>query len=394
MAVNFARSWANRPPLTNVTLTATNLAAIPDDGLRVLVTGSGVPTDLSSIHTLPSTGPHADTPTPMLPLVDFGYGTNSTGFNLTNKGALIQRDGVTFASQINLAAQAGASFAVMYNYVTNTDPNGAPGGDQLLPMGGTDYAPIPAVFIGHTDGEALKALFQTNNNALAQIHLNSTSYVFTVTNTLITEHVALRVKTDHQLRGDVRITLVSPSGTRSVLQRYNADESPGPVDWTYYSTHHFFESSAGNWTAYFSDEFSGATGTVQSVSLMIEGVPIFDTDKDGLDDIWEIIHFACLTAGPKDDPDRDGFSNAREQIMGTDPNTAPFQTDLSIWSPALARLSFAGGSNFTYEGLGGNNLAAPMTLLNKLIFRFPETGLVISFNLPQQVFCLPPVPFP
>src|SRR5439155_4213512 len=97
-----------------------------------------------------------------------------------------------------------------------------------------------------SDGEALKALFATNVSALAQIRLNSTSYVFSITNTLLCEHVGVRVLTDHPLRGDLRITLVSPAGTRSVLQRYNTDTSSGPVDWTYYSTHHFYETSAGN----------------------------------------------------------------------------------------------------------------------------------------------------
>src|SRR5262249_21229540 len=159
-------------------------------------------------------------------------------------------------------------------------PTGAPGGDTLFPMGSTDFVPVPAVFIGHTAGEGLKALFQTNTLARAQIHLETTNYVFAVTNTLISEHVGLRVMTDHPLRGDLRITLVSPAGTRSVLQRFNADENPGPVDWTYYSTHHFFESTAGNWTAYFSDEYAGFSGNVLSVSLILSGVPIFDTDKD------------------------------------------------------------------------------------------------------------------
>jgi subtilisin-like proprotein convertase family protein len=394
-AVNLARRWINRPAATNVTITATNVEAIPDDGLRVLITGAGVPANLASIRTLPSVGPHADTPTPVLRLADFDYGTNAAGYNLTNKGALIQRDGVTFASQINLAAQVGAAFAVVYNYLTNSDPNGAPGGDQLLPMGGTDYVPIPAVFIGHTDGEALKALFQTNNNALAQIHLNNTSYVFTVTNTLMCEHVGLRVMTDHPLRGDLRITLVSPSGTRSVLQRYNADESPGPADWTYYSTHHFFESSAGTWTAWFSDEYVGATGSVHSVSLSIDGVPILDTDKDGLDDIWELVHFGCVTNGPAEDPDFDGYSNAREQLMGTDPNQAPFNVNLSLWSPTLARLSFAGASNNNYQVWSTTNLNTPFSLVTNLGFRFPETEWFVPYNArASQFFRVRPVPLP
>jgi subtilisin-like proprotein convertase family protein len=376
-----------------LTFTTTNNFAIPDDGLKLLITGPGVPANLASVHTLPSVGLYADTPTPTLPFVDFGFGTNAAGFNLTNKAALIQRGGGTFAGAINLAAQVGAGFAVVYNFDTNSGPDG---GETLIPMGGTDFVLIPAVFIGHSDGLGLKSLFQTNNSALAQIRLNATSYVFTVTNTLICEQVGLRVLTDHPLRGDLRITLVSPSGTRSVLQRYGADESPGPVDWTYYSTHHFFESSAGNWTAYFSDQYAGNTGAVHSLSLKITGVPILDTDKDGLDDVWELIHFACTTNGPKEDPDHDGYSNAREQIMQTDPNVAdaPFKLDLSRWNETLARLSWPGTTNFNYEIRSGTNLAA-LNLATNIPGRFPETEWFTHYdNIPRQFYRVRAIPIP
>jgi subtilisin family serine protease/subtilisin-like proprotein convertase family protein len=345
-----------------------------------------------------------------------GYVFNALGFSGTSAAApqisgvvalmlsanpnLTYRDAqqiLVFATKVNFAAQAGAAFAVVYNYATNTSGSGAPGGDQLLPMGGTDFVPIPAVFIGHSDGEALKALFQTNAAALAQIHLDSVSHVFAVTNTLLCEHVGLRVMTDHPLRGDLRITLVSPAGTRSVLQRYNSDTSPGPVDWTYYSTHHFFETSAGNWTAYFSDEGADNTGTVQFVSLTIHGVPILDTDHDGLDDNWEIAHFGNLAQGPQDDPDHDGYANLREQIMGTDPNAnngMPFQLDLSRWNQNLARLSWPSSPHFAYEIWGGTNVAA-LSLVTRLPSRFPETEWFTPYDsLSQQFFRIRAVPGP
>ncbi len=385
VAVRLAQSWPGRPPATNIILTATNLAAIPDDGLRVLVSGAGVPANLFSIHCLPSVGPHADNPTATLPLVYAGYGTNFTGLNLTNKGALIQRDKVSFATAINNAAQAGAAFALIYNYPTNTgDTNNFPGGDYLSAMSGTDFVPIPAVFIGNTDGEGLRNLFATNNAALAQIHLATTNYVFNVTNTLICEHVGVRVLTDHPLRGDVRITLVSPAGTRSVLERYGRDVTAGPVDWTFYTTHHFFESSAGNWTVCFSDEGAGNTGNVHQVSLILEGVLIVDTDGDGLDDNWERAHFGSLAQGPKDDPDKDGYSNMREQLMGTDPNqdTGRVHMDFSRWTAALGRLSWAGSTNYSYQVWGGVNVGA-MTLLTNVPGHFPETECFLPYNTNQ-----------
>ncbi len=388
VAVNLARTWKNRPALTNVTVVATNVAAIPDDGLRLLITGSGVPASITSIHTLPSVGPHADTPTPWLSLADFGFGTNLAGFDLANRGALIQRGGTDFASAIDLAARAGAAFAVVYNYATNSSGVGAPGGSQLMPMGGTDFVPIPAVFIAHQDGEALKQLFATNRTALAQIHLTTTHYVLTVTNTLLCEHVGLRVMTDHPLRGDIRITLVSPSGTRSVLQRYNGDETPGPIDWTYYTTHDFFESSAGDWTVYFSDEYAGATGSVHFVSLTIYGVPILDTDRDGLDDNWELAHFGNLRQGPMDDPDHDGYSNAREQLMGTDPTVAnnfPFSIDLSRWNNTINRLSWPASPAWDYEIWSGADPAS-LNLTTNLPGRFPELEWFTPRQSSRQFF--------
>ena len=387
VAVNLAQHWINRPPPTNVTLTATNLMAIPDDGLRVLVSASGVPPELAVIQCMPSTGPHADAPTANLPLADFGYGTTAEGFNLTNKAALIQRGTNTFAQKITAAAQAGAGFAIVYNFPTNASSGG--GGDELVAMAATDLVPIPAVFIGNTDGVALLALSQTNPSALAQIHLNSTNLVFTVTNTMICEHVGLRVQTDHPLRGDVRITLVSPAGTRSVLQRFNDDITPGPVDWTYYSTHHFFESSAGNWTACFSDEAAGEFGNVLGVSLIIDGVRIQDRDKNGLDDFWEITYFDSIFAqSPKDDPDHDGYSNAREQRLDTDPTLAenlPFDLDLSRWNASLARLSWPSSAGFTYEIWGGTNVNS-LNLITNLPGRWPETEWFTPYNSSSRQF--------
>lgn len=388
-AVQLARSWSNRPPLTNVTISTTTPQAISDDGLRLLITGDDIPANLASIRTLPGTGPYADVPTAMLPLVDVGLATNTITANLTNKAALIERGSNSFEAKINFAARAGAAFAVIYNF--------AAGGDELTLMSGTDYTPIPAVFIGHTDGMALKGLFQTNSSARAQIHLTFTNYTFIVTNTLLCEHVGVRVMTDHPLRGDLRITLVSPSGKRSVLQRYNLDESAGPADWTYYSTHHFFESSAGTWTVYFSDQFGGNTGAVQQVSLTIYGTPIADTDADGLDDTWENAHFGNLAAGPRDDPDKDGYSNMREQLMATNPQAidVPFKLDLSRWTTnVFARLSWPASTNFAFRVSGGTNLSQP-TIITNLPGKFPEVEWFTRYNtLPRQFFRVEALPVP
>ncbi len=393
VAVGLARSWSNHPPATTLTFIQTNWSAIPDQGLRLLTSGDGVSTN--SIRTLPSTtGIQPDLPTAVLPLVEVGQALTVITQNLSGKAALIQRGGDGYPQKINRAAQAGAAFAIVYNLATAS--GGCPGGEQLCAMTGTDYLPIPAVFIGFTAGNNLKNLLQQGTNVLAQLKLETTNYSFVVTNQLISEHVGVRIKTDHPLRGDLRMTLVSPQGTRSILQRFNGDTSPGPVDWTYFSTHHFFESSAGTWTVSFNDQIQGNVGNVQSVSLILNGVAINDNDADGLDDGWENANLGSLAFGAKDDPDLDGYSNAREQIMQTNPNVneVPFKLDVSFLDQRLARLSWPSSENFNYEIRSGTNVAA-LGIAATIAGKFPETEWLTPYtNSIAQFFQIRAVPKP
>ena len=393
-AVRLARLWTNRPPLTAVTMSDNTPRAITDAGLRVEVSGTAVPSELASVVCFPTLGPHPDQPTLSLPLVDIGVAWDAPLPNLTNKGALILRDddNIDIGSQIYLAAEAGAALAVIYNSPTY----------NWLDLGlvlYTDFTTIPAAIIGNTSGELLKACIQTNATATARIRLQSTNVVFHVNSTLLCEQVGVRVRTDHPLRGDLRITLLSPGGTRSVLQHLNDDANPGPEDWTYWTTHNFFEGSAGDWTVAVSDEATGATGSVRSVSLILRGTQITDTDQDGLDDAWEMAQFQTLAFGPKDDPDDDNFSNAREQLMGTDPVAwdEPFRLDLVPWQVYQAqrlRLSWPGGPDNNYEVWAGTN-AGLLYLQTNLAGTFPDTTWFSPYTgIPQQFFRIKAVPVP
>lgn len=376
-AVSLARNWINRPARTGVSLLDTNFAIIPDDGLRVLIPGA--PTNLYSLAASPSTGLNCDAPTALLPLIDVGFATNTITTNLSGKAALIQRGGgATFATKIQNAAQAGAGFAVIFNNTNSPD---------RIIMTGTDFSPIPAVMINQKDGAALRDFILTNN-AAAQIRVFPTNYHFYVTNSLICEHVGVRVRTDNLRRADIRITLQSPMGTRSVLQAVNQDPSiNAPIDWTYFSTHHFYESSAGFWVVAFSDANTGAVAEVQEVELQILGAQIADNDMDGLDDAWENLNFGSLANGPADDLDKDGYQNAREQIMGTNPNVmeVPFQLDFSRADELLTRLSWSSSTNFSYEVQMGTN-PANLNILTNVAGKFPETELLLPYTNSAQFF--------
>src|SRR5262249_188769 len=90
-AVKLARQWTRRPAATTVNGHWSGPLSIPDDGLRLLMTGDGVPPELASIRCLAGTGPHADTPTLMAPLIDLGLATNAIPIDLRGKAALIER---------------------------------------------------------------------------------------------------------------------------------------------------------------------------------------------------------------------------------------------------------------------------------------------------------------
>ena len=180
----------------------------------------------------------------------------------------------------------------------------------------------------------------------------------------------------------------TPTCSSSILARANSDSGAAAPDWTYYSTHHFYESSVGVWTLQITDEVAGTSGTSHSASLLLLGVPITDRDGDGLDDVWEMAHFGSLAAGPKDDPDLDGYSNAREQIMGTDPLAAEtaFKIDLSLWNENRARLSWPGSTNYHYAVHSGSAVdlltssPATLTLVTNVVGTFPETEVFVPYT--------------
>jgi hypothetical protein len=195
----------------------------------------------------------------------------------------------------------------------------------------------------------------------------------------------------------LRIVLTSPSGTRSVLQRLNHDPFPGPDDWTFYSVQHFYESSFGRWTLTIVDENTAGTGSVEGATLIVNGVPITDTDHDGLDDAWELRHFPSLAQSAADDPDHDGYANAREQVIGTDPSQSelPLMLDLSLWDSKLARLSWPSNTNTVYRLAIGTESAAPLTLATNIPGQFPETEWFVPYTrIEHQFFRVQAVPNP
>lgn len=378
-AVRLAQSWSNRPAAVELHYTNDAPQDIPDDGLKVRVTGAGVAAELASIPASGTVGLQPDAPTASLALFDAGSALTPLGADLTGQAALILQQGSSFESPINNTAAAGTAFAIVEN---------SQGTTERYVMRDTYFAKIPAVMIGHDDGEALRALIATNSEARVSLGTESANYAFAVTDTLIVENVQVHISWSHSRMADLRVTLRSPSGTVSLLHRPGGSVNAVPDDWTYSTVHHLGESSSGTWTVAITDENTGEIGTVNSVELIVRGTTIIDTDADGLDDAWEIAHFGSLTFGPRDDPDHDGWNNATEQLRGSDPamNETPLQIAIARGASGMVRLSWPGVNGFSYDALQGNGPEAVNTVFKTVPGRFPETGLWVPASVAARYF--------
>ena len=363
-AVRLAKVWT--PRSSAVELRITNLVSqlIPDDGLRVL-TSNG-----DDFGAAGGVGLHVDQPTAELPLYSFGV-LPTPPPPAGSFAVLIPGGTASVVPAIESAAVAGAAVAVVIAS-NGTDTRGI--------LRDTAFVPIPAVQVGHAAGESLKASVTSTGGVRVQGTLRSAVWAIPVTNTLVLEKVGVTLHWQHPRMQDLRVTLRSPAGTLSVLQRPGAASSAVPAISTFGSTLHLGESSVGTWTLAVSDEAAGSTGSVDSVVLCLSGVPIVDVDADGLDDRWELRAFGSLNFGPRDDPDGDGRSNAVEQFIGTDParNDLPLELEIALQADGRLRVSWPGRAGASYDLEAAVDPVGPWSVLRTLPGAEPEAGCLVS----------------
>lgn len=85
------------------------------------------------------------------------------------------------------------------------------------------------------------------------------------------ERVTVKVNINHLSRGQLTVTLTSPSGTVSRLAEKHGDTGDNYADWTFSSVRSWGENSAGNWTLNVADRAAGTTGTLTSATLTVFG---------------------------------------------------------------------------------------------------------------------------
>ena len=88
------------------------------------------------------------------------------------------------------------------------------------------------------------------------------------------EHIRLTVDLVHPRRGDLAITLTSPSGMKSRLVEPHGDTNRNFYSWPLSSVRHWGEKSSGTWTANFADKLAENTGRLISAKLELFGTPV------------------------------------------------------------------------------------------------------------------------
>ena len=353
-AVRLAKRWVNARPLIKKTYQGKAVATVPDDGLQLRIVSGGEEVIFSAS---PGNGLVADDPIEALPLVDVGRASEPLEVDLTGKAALIERSGTffpSFSEKTRHAADAGATFAIIYN---NRN------GDERYIMGGMDFSPIPTVFLSQNDGISVRELVEMagDDPPKAGLSLESSDTVVIVPDELLCEQVGVRVNMTHPVRGNIRLTVQSPAGTRSILQANVLDVTAWRSDWTFWSNQFFYEQARGKWTVAVSDLVKNFTGVLSSVELTVRGTSITDADSDGLDDNWELEYFESLVETALGDPDKDGESNAREQALRTNP--AKFNGFFDLRYHRLAngdlRLAWPSSRGFVFRVQSADHVLGP-----------------------------------
>lgn len=122
------------------------------------------------------------------------------------------------------------------------------------------------------------------------------------------EHVQVHVRMSHERRGDLSISLISPSGTKSdILSERRLDSSKDGINFTFMTVHNWGENPSGKWTLVVQDNPSGEVtsgsqrGILESWSLTLYGT------------VGPLENHRGSPTDHKKDPVRDHFTNINKK---------------------------------------------------------------------------------
>ncbi|NCC92083.1 MAG: hypothetical protein EOM10_02180, partial [Opitutae bacterium] len=120
------------------------------------------------------------------------------------------------------------------------------------------------------------SVVQTNvNQAIPDNNPAGITQSFTLSTTnLRVEHVTVTFDALHTYRGDLAITLTSPSGMQSRLSEQHNDSGANYSAWTFSSVRHWGEEALGEWTLNVADLGAEDTGTFRWARIDFYGTPL------------------------------------------------------------------------------------------------------------------------
>lgn len=112
--------------------------------------------------------------------------------------------------------------------------------------------------------------------AIPDNNATGTTRTFTIPSAVLVrvEHATVKVTATHGLRGNLNVTLTSPTGTVSKLFNAHTNDGNLNLDWTFSTVRHWGEAASGNWSVKVSDTVAGNAGTLNSVALTLHGTNI------------------------------------------------------------------------------------------------------------------------
>lgn len=112
---------------------------------------------------------------------------------------------------------------------------------------------------------------QTTSTSIAKDTPQGITRSFVINSSLRVEHVTLKVSITHPNRGELAITLTSPSGMVSQLAEVHNDTNDNYTNWVFSSVRHWGEQSQGTWLLNVKDGVSTTSGTLTFAELTLHG---------------------------------------------------------------------------------------------------------------------------
>ena len=203
-------------------------------------------------------------------------------------------------------------------------------------------------------------------------------FIIAATNNIRVEHVTVTVNINHTARGNLRITLTSPSGTVSRLAEVRSDSNDDYANWKFMTVRNWGENAAGTWLLKISDE-SGTSnttgGTLTQATMEIFGsaaapinpppsITLISPSDGAVFSPGTTINFEATASDLKADGTA-GVVQAVEFLVngsaiGTN-NTAPY---IFAWQPAAGNYTLSARATDT-EGASASTAPTSIQVANR-----------------------------